>query len=256
MFVHAAELGALLLFAVIAPIALGDPQGFAERAKDNQLLAIAGGVGAGALIYVAGSAIWNTLFRYEHPWGAALLERPGYIRRLLLARFGGRPEVGRSPGETAYWRKELAGGFSDTARIARRITKDEGAVAELVTAYEFVAGENHAAPDNLVEWTSRRFGRFADQMNAGLAILIGVVASLFVPGPRGWSPWVETLLVALGLVTILYGWTQRREAEQMIELWLRQSGGYQEPQAGGVGGSPAATAQVTTARTSGGERAG
>jgi hypothetical protein len=232
MFVYAAELGALFLVALIAPLALADPSGLAKRIEDNALVGIAGGVGVGALIHVVGSAFWNMSFRYEHPWLAKYIEWLGYAGRVLRHH---RNRAGRTPHATAYWRIPTAAGFDTTKSVAAQITPDEGAVAELVTAYEFL----QEAPSELVAWTRRRFERFADSMNSGLAIALGVVFSLLLPEPRsGWSPWIEFLLVTIALITIIYGWSQRRQAEQMIELYLVRLPRYQARPAGGGPAAP------------------
>ncbi|MGD0019744.1 MAG: hypothetical protein ABSD62_10860 [Candidatus Limnocylindrales bacterium] len=213
------NLGALFLLTLLLP-AYGAGVDVVGKGSESPVLlvfGVGGAAGVGALLSLAGSAVWNFLWPISPTGGwlhlvSFIPEWPGLgsLKRQLQQR---------SP---AKFRAEIARGLGQHWICAEGLAAahdwPEGDQAVVATAFLLYS----EAPTELREWIRRRYTRFSDALASCAAIVLGIVADLALY--RYLGPIQVVLLVVFGLValaTFAFGHAFRREAVEMERYWFR-----------------------------------
>jgi hypothetical protein len=248
--VEAATLGALFLLAAIGPAFVAgatDLGKAADTAPWVVVIGVIGAVGVGAMLQLTGRALWEFFAPLSPQGGRMGLQTLGrWIRHYYIHnvdhvrpdKFDAvdqrwmleytstrkndfRAEIARSKPLELDW--DLAGP-ADQPWVAdpyHPLPQPEAPWSyghRVVIAAEYYLYSE--APDGVLQWIRRRYGRFVDAVSAAVAILLGIAFGLSHPGQDVFRMCIlnaALLLVAAG--TFAFANESRREAQQMETFW-------------------------------------
>ncbi len=227
--IEAATLGALFFLALLGPPFLGGWQaaGLEEREPAGLIVAIIGAAGVGALLQLAGRAMWETItpFGPESGWRYFGRARKDDFRK-QISESGPVPTTPQPVGGLPAC---LAGlnYKNDYLPTAETISAGHRLLGFLpVKGHEFVIVPEYFfyrdAPDSLVQWCRRRYQRFITALSTAAAIGLGVAINvLWNRAPDlATQILVDAGLVAIAIVTVLFASANRVYAQEMETLWF------------------------------------
>lgn len=229
--IEAATLGALFFLALVAPPFVGgwDPAAALGEGEPAAIVAgIIGAAGVGALLQLAGRAMWETITPFGPRSGWRYFGRPRKDDfRKQISESGPFPDPADPPLKGLPARLAGLDYRKDYLPTAETISAGHRLLWFLpVKGHESVLVPEHFfysdAPDSLVQWCRRRYLRFITARSTAAAIGLGVAINL------GWNRapdlFVQFLidggLVVIAFVTVLFALANRVYAQEMETLWF------------------------------------
>lgn len=209
---EAAVLGALFFLALFGPPFFGGAQVLTSASEKDAwmlVLGLFGAAGVGALLTLAGQALWEIGFPYgprnsdDFRWAVPLAaKKPGVADEFHL-------------DEAARVTSVDGDGVVD-----RRLSRHDKYV--LATARVFYT----KAPDQIVQWVRRRYAAFVAALSTTAAILLGVGLGLvFLQGPQlERQIFFDLALIVVSAATCFWALRARRLAREMEEFWYKVEG--------------------------------
>jgi hypothetical protein len=206
----AVGLGAVFLFALLAPAIVTNPGPIAPILASPQvvLLSLGSAAGVGGLLSLTGEAMWQFFFPYVPGNG---------IEKFTGAR---RPDFRLDAALTLGRRWDVTAGLGWS----------DGERALIAAEFAYYA----EAPEPVREWTRRRHIRFSLTLSAVAAIVLGIVCGAFLV--EHWNPLAIAIEIAFSLIavaTYVLARRQRLTAQRMEQYFfrLRAAGILKTPEA-------------------------
>jgi hypothetical protein len=213
-------LGGLFLLAFVGPAYLdgGTVLPAGDKTDVVVITALVGAAGIGALLQLAGRALWD--------FGWPMNPNDGRLwflwkSRKLRDRKAPAPWTFRSDiaeGVPNY--KADAASCFDGSDKGKHDFWNEGDQIVVVTQYLFYT----EAPAELREWVRRRYYRFSDGLSVVVAIGLGVALGLRIPGQNLLGLGLtDGVLALVAVATLIFASASRRDAKHMEAFWFKEN---------------------------------
>jgi hypothetical protein len=224
--VDVAVLGAMFLLALFAPVFYGGSallNGVTSDAPWFLILGVFGAAGVGALLHVTGEALWEFFTPYGSKSGWRILAPRVHDFRDELAdgEFSGK-----EPKEKLF--KEARDTIAKVDADGRTRSWWPGHERLVATEFSFYRD----APDPILQWCRRRYGRFTDALTASAAIVLGVVIGWYFLTPYddlGNLVRFDAILLVVVVVTMAWAVEVRHQAQEMERFWFAVEATKEEP---------------------------